>query len=135
MSSNASSLSRNSTMSSTDTRYFSALGSPGPAPPAILPLPHIISSSNIQPVQPAPLTISTRLERPNTLSPVQAQFQQNMTLPREQHMIEPTGCFIPVKTLSFIRKSEITRHHYVVPTFAMVSKTIGKKLISLHTTN
>lgn len=109
VSSNASSLSRNSTMSSTDTRYFSASG---PASPSST----LSSWSGL----PSPLvTTLHRLERPSSLSPVHGQF------PIEPHysVIEPTGCFVPSKPLPFIQKTNVTRHHYIVPSFATVRKT------------
>lgn len=35
-------------------------------------------------------------------------------------MIDPNGCFVPSKPLPFIQKTDVTKHHYVIPTFAMV---------------
>ncbi|KAI9329593.1 hypothetical protein BD770DRAFT_334006 [Pilaira anomala] len=38
-------------------------------------------------------------------------------------IIEPTGCFVPIKSLPFIQKNEITKNHYVVPSFAMAGES------------
>lgn len=68
--------------------------------------------------QPTPLHIPpNRVEIPNTLSPLRQSFQQP---PFAEHVIEPTGCFVPVEPLPGVQKTELTKHHYVVPTFAMV---------------
>lgn len=137
ISSNASSsLSRNSTISSTETRYFSAVGSPpltnAHSPPVRL---HATWSGNEHASTPTPLTITNpRLETPNSLSPISLQFSpQNITPPFESYhqkrhtltrcssVIDPNGCFVPSKPLPFIQKTNVTKHHYVIPTFAMVT--------------
>lgn len=119
VSSNASSLSRNSTISSTDTRYYSVSGPPG------TPQSPTTTWGNLPP----PLTLSpNRIERPSSLSPLHGQFQQQIPFNTEQQqysIVEPTGCFVPSKPLPFIQKNEVTRHHYVIPSFAMVhNKTL-----------
>jgi hypothetical protein len=83
---------------------------------------------------PAPMTISTRFDRPNSISPVQQQFSSHQPpyiptvepyLPQRSagyySIVEPNGCFVPTQPLSFIQKTDVTKHHYVIPTFAMVS--------------
>lgn len=84
---------------------------------------------------PTPLSIATaRLETPNSLSPINLQFspqnttspiysyqQKRHTLTRYSSVIDPNGCFVPSKPLPFIQKNNITKHHYVIPTFAMVN--------------
>jgi hypothetical protein len=96
-------------VSSSDTRYFSSLGSPE-SPNATL----LLSNTN----QPTTLSIPTnQVELPNTISPIRQSFQYaNFT----EQLVEPTGCFVPSKPLPFIQKTEVTKHHYVIPTFAMV---------------
>ncbi|GAA5802687.1 hypothetical protein HPULCUR_008161 [Helicostylum pulchrum] len=122
VSSSASSLSRNSTISSTDTRYFSTMGSPnGPQPPTINM--NTWNHSNA----PSPLSIPAhRIERPNNLSPVHHQFPHIPFAERPQQqvsIVEPTGCFVPIRSLPFIQKSNITKHHYVIPSFAMAGES------------
>jgi hypothetical protein len=83
---------------------------------------------------PTPLNITTRFDKPNSFSPVQQHHQppyipsldsyQSQGSAGYYSIVEPNGCFVPTKTLSFIQKTDITRHHYVIPTFAMVSIVI-----------
>lgn len=93
-------------MSSTDTRYFSLSGPSSPAP----------SLSNWSSLPSPSVTTPNRVERPFNLSPVHGQF------PNEPYyfIIEPQGCFVPSKPLPFIQKNDVTRHHYIVPSFATV---------------
>ncbi|CAO3653376.1 unnamed protein product [Mucor fragilis] len=155
ISSNASSsLSRNSTISSTETRYFSAMGSPpltnAHSPPLRL---HTTWNGNehMHAPMPAPLSIAgARLETPNSLSPVNLQFSpQNTTPPLESYhqkrhaltryssVIDPNGCFVPSKPLPFIQKTDVTKHHYVIPTFAMAGQSQAEimELLFNHTDN
>ncbi|KAI7887657.1 uncharacterized protein EV154DRAFT_11818 [Mucor mucedo] len=71
------------------------------------------------------------MDRFNTLSPVQSQF------PNEPYysIVEPQGCFVPTKPLPFIQKNDVTRHHYIVPSFAAVGESQAKvmKLIFNYT--
>lgn len=138
VSSNASSsLSRNSTISSTETRYFSAVGSPSVTNTQSPPLRLTTTWNSERPHTPipTPLSIATpRLETPNSLSPINLQFSPQNIIPpidsyqQKRHtsmiypsVINPNGCFVPSKPLPFIQKNDITRHHYVIPTFAMVN--------------
>lgn len=108
-------------MSSTDTRYFSTMGSPSAPQSPTLNMNgwHHNSSS---PLALAPIA-THRIERP--LLSQQHQQQNYIPFPTMNSqpisIIEPTGCFVPIKSLNFIQKNEITKNHYVVPSFAMVT--------------
>ncbi|CEP19836.1 hypothetical protein [Parasitella parasitica] len=136
VSSNASSLlSRNSTISSTDTRSFSTM-----------------ASSPVTNAQSPPLKLSTawgsehppRHDSPNSFSPIHSLcssppaeplHQENFNLTRYPSVIDPNGCFVPSKPLPFIQKTDVTRHHYVIPTFAMAGQSQAEimKLLFNHT--
>lgn len=80
------------------------------------PIPLSLTNTN----QPTPLTIpapKNQIEIPNTISPTRQNFQYTTF---SDQVVEPTGCFVPSKPLPFIQKTEVTKHHYVIPTFALV---------------
>ncbi|KAI8637195.1 hypothetical protein BD408DRAFT_424942 [Parasitella parasitica] len=136
VSSNASSLlSRNSTISSTEARNVSTMAS-SPKTDAHSP----------------PLRLSTawgsehppRHDSPNSLSPIHSQCSSppieplsygSCNLTRYSSVVSPNGCFVPSKPLPFIQKTDITKHHYVIPTFAMAGQSQAEimKLLFNHT--
>ncbi|OBZ90967.1 hypothetical protein A0J61_00985, partial [Choanephora cucurbitarum] len=65
---------------------------------------------------------------PLPTSPVHSESPFDSLAYQTQHtqyhsLIEPTGCFVPSKQLSFVQKTSTTRHHYVAATFAMTGQS------------
>lgn len=125
VSSTASSLSRNSTISSTDTRYFSAIATPKVNSPPLSRAP----TSHIHPTIIPQYSNTYNTTSPTQLSPISMpspeMYQQpyhsfSQPIITQTNTIDPNGCFVPCKPLPLLQKNETTRHHYVVPTFAMV---------------
>ncbi|KAI7905017.1 uncharacterized protein BX663DRAFT_501349 [Cokeromyces recurvatus] len=141
-SSSSSSLSRNSTFSSVDTHYFSTRGS------IVLQSTNSIKSAVEAPSQVLQLRSEPSTTKAATIDQVnnipQASFpQRTIPFPKTfQHqkefnynhniastdIIQPNGCFVPIKPLSFIQKIDTIKYHYVIPTFAIAGESQAEVL-------
>ncbi|KAI8378579.1 hypothetical protein BD560DRAFT_389792 [Blakeslea trispora] len=72
------------------------------------------------PLSTSPVSSENTFGSRHSFSSVAHQMQDK---PHHHSLIEPTGCFVPFKQLSFIQQPHVTRHHYVAATFAMTGQS------------